>query len=57
MKRRNGGDSVNYTLGVTGTSTVIALFRSITRSKALAIMFALGLVSVVISFLSFLMAG
>lgn len=47
---------VNYTLGVTGTWTVIALFRSITQSKTLAIMFALGSVAV-FSFLYFLMAG
>ncbi|RUO73177.1 hypothetical protein CWI78_01675 [Idiomarina ramblicola] len=49
MKRRDGGDAVNYTLGVTGTSTLIALFQSITRSKALAIMFALGLVAYIFS--------
>lgn len=56
MKRQDGGETVNYTLGVTGTSTLIALFQSIIRSKALTIMLALGLVAV-ISFLYFLMAG
>jgi len=56
MKKRDSEDAINYTLGVTGTSTVVALFQSLTRSTALAIMFALGLIAV-ISFLSFLMAS
>lgn len=34
MKRRDHEDAANYALGVTGTSTVVAFFRSITQSKA-----------------------
>ncbi|TDP30758.1 hypothetical protein DEU29_11541 [Idiomarina aquatica] len=54
MKKRNSEHVINYNLGITGTSTVVALFKSLTQSKALVTMFALGLIAV-ISFLSFLM--
>lgn len=56
MKKRDSDDAANYPLGVTGASTVVAFFQSIVRSKALAIMFTLGLIAV-FSFLSFLIAG
>lgn len=52
MKKRGSEAPVNYTLGVTGASTVVALFKSIIQSKALAVMFALGLIAA-FSFLSF----
>lgn len=57
MKKRDSDEHViNYTLGTTGTSTVVALFKSLTQSKTLATMFTLGLIAV-ISFLYFLMAS
>jgi len=56
MKRRDHENAVNYTLGVTGASTVIAFFRSITQSKVLTVMFFVGSVAI-FSFLYFLFAG
>lgn len=56
MKRRDHEDAVNYTLGVTGSSTVIAFFRSLTQSKALTVMFFVGSAAI-FSFLYFLFAG
>lgn len=56
MKKRGGEEAINYSLGVTGTSTVVAFFQSLIRSKVLAIMFVLGLIAA-FSFLYFLMAS
>lgn len=56
MKKRNSEHVINYTLGITGTSTVVALFKSLTQSKTLVTMSAVGLIAV-ISFLYFLMAS
>jgi len=53
MKARDKESSVSYFLGVTGASTVIAFFKSIMESKALAIIFLIGSVAV-FSFLWFM---
>lgn len=46
MKEKNKNEAVDYTLGVTGFSIVIALFKSITQSKVLTVMVMLGIVGV-----------
>lgn len=46
MKSRDKESSVSYFLGVIGASTIIAFFKSIMDSKALAIIFFIGTAAV-----------
>ncbi|MCH8502658.1 MAG: hypothetical protein LAT77_12210 [Aliidiomarina sp.] len=50
MNQKNKHQAVNYTLGIAGFATLIALLKSVTQSKALTAMVLVGAVSVITFF-------
>jgi|GEM_PF-6038933 len=50
MNQKNKHEVVNYTLGITGFATLIALLKSVAQSKALTAMVLVGVFSVVTLF-------
>lgn len=57
MNQRNKDEVVNYTLGVTGFSTLIALLRSMAQSKTLTAMVLVGVIAAVTFYYFLLNSG
>lgn len=50
MNQKNKHEVVNYTLGIAGFATLVALLKSVTQSKALTAMVLVGVLSVITFF-------
>ncbi|MDP4529729.1 hypothetical protein Q3O59_11920 [Alkalimonas delamerensis] len=57
MNQKNKEEVVNYTLGITGFATLIALLKSMAQSKTLTAMVLVGVIAVVTFFYSLLNSG